>query len=447
MNKNNGFLSGTNTILAITCSVIIALVVASSFTQTAIFPFGQRLQELKISVFAFLIILFSVVQFIFLRSINKINQTTESNVLGKFSLTKIHKLVTFSQLLLIAILALSFAQVTVAHSYNLIISIAVVWITHVTTIGLLSILAYHFLNWFINNRDLRVLLFAIALIVISINLIFLLAYFTYESRDDPLYITPFRGQVTAFSSPYSFFEQGYFITYIMSFVAIWSATVSLLYNYSKRIGTIKFWIVVGIPLVYFTLQFQTGILEVLLPFRLDNPTLFGVLYTLIFSAAKPIGGILAGIAFWTIAKTVNQNHVRYCMMLSACGIMLLFASNQGSRLVTPSFPPIELGIVSFMILAAYFFLVGIYFSAISVAQDTKLRRYVIQSKKSIEKQLGFLGSIGSSEVEQEVQKRVETVTKNFVDKMQMDTGVPTSLDENEIRDYIQAVIKEKKQSP
>jgi hypothetical protein len=31
--------------------------------------------------------------------------------------------------------------------------------------------------------------------------------------------------------------------------------------------------------------------------------------------------------------------------------------------------------------------------------------------------------------------------------MQMDTGVPTSLDENEIRDYIQAVIKEKKQSP
>ena len=89
---------------------------------------------------------------------------------------------------------------------------------------------------------------------------------------------------------------------------------------------------------------------------------------------------------------------------------------------------------------------AIYSSAISVAQDTKLRRYVIQSKKSIEKQLGFLGSIGSSEVEQEVQKRVETVTKNFVDKMQKDTGVPTSLDENEIRDYIQAVIKEKKQS-
>ena len=47
----------------------------------------------------------------------------------------------------------------------------------------------------------------------------------------------------------------------------------------------------------------------------------------------------------------------------------------------------------------------------------------MQSKKSVEKQLGFLGSIGSSEMEQEVQKRVETVTKNFVDKMERDTGI------------------------
>jgi hypothetical protein len=52
-----------------------------------------------------------------------------------------------------------------------------------------------------------------------------------------------------------------------------------------------------------------------------------------------------------------------------------------------------------------------------------------------------LGSIGSSEVEQEVQKWVETVTKNFIGKMQRDTGDPTSLDD-EIKEYIQMVIKE-----
>jgi hypothetical protein len=178
---------------------------------------------------------------------------------------------------------------------------------------------------------------------------------------------------------------------------------------------------------------------------MTNPVLFGIIYTLLFSAAKPIGGILAGVAFWTIAKSVNQAYIKYYMMLSACGIMLLFSSNIGGRLVAPSFPPTELVVISFMVLSSYYLLIGIYHSAISVAQDTQLRRYVEQSKKSVEKQLGFLGSIGSSEMEQEIQKRVETVTKNFVDKMERDTGIPPSLDENEIKDYIQMVIREKKE--
>jgi len=125
--------------------------------------------------------------------------------------------------------------------------------------------------------------------------------------------------------------------------------------------------------------------------------------------------------------------------------MLLFSSNIGGRLVAPSFPPTEMVVISFMVLSSYYLLIGIYHSTISVAQDTKLRRYIIQSKKSVEK-LGFLGSIGSSKMEEEVQKRVESVTRNFVDEMERDTGVRTSLNENEIREYIQMIIKEKKNS-
>ena len=40
---------------------------------------------------------------------------------------------------------------------------------------------------------------------------------------------------------------------------------------------------------------------------------------------------------------------------------------------------------------------------------------------------------------------IETVTKNFVDKIERDTGVPTFLDENKIKEYIQMIIKERKQ--
>jgi hypothetical protein len=49
-------------------------------------------------------------------------------------------------------------------------------------------------------------------------------------------------------------------------------------------------------------QFQTLFLHVFTPFRLSDPILFGIVYTLIFSAAKPAGGILFGVAFWIIAR-------------------------------------------------------------------------------------------------------------------------------------------------
>jgi len=57
-----------------------------------------------------------------------------------------------------------------------------------------------------------------------------------------------------------------------------------------------------------------------------------ILYTLIFSGAKPMSGILAGIAFWTIGKNIKQNTIRSYLLISACGIMLLFASNQATIL-------------------------------------------------------------------------------------------------------------------
>jgi hypothetical protein len=441
----NGTALSKNTILYITYGVIIALILGSIFAQPVLFSFGQKYQTLKLSIFGGFIILFSIVQFIFLRSINRVNRMIKVNTLRKFRITKIHRLVTICQFVIIGILVVIFVQILINESYDSLLSVATVWLAHVFTIGLLVMLLKHFFSWFRHNREIGVLSFTIAIAIICINLVFMLSYFTNEIRDDPRNVTSYRGQTTPFGSPYNIYQQGYVLTYILSFIAIWSATVLLLRHYSKRIGTIKFWIILSIPLIYFTLQYQTSFLEILLPFRLSNPVLFGIIYTIIFSAAKPIGGILAGIAFWTIAKTVNQAYVKYYMMLSACGIMLLFASNLGGRLVAPSFPPTELVVVSFMVLSSYYLLIGIYHSAISVAHDTKLRRYVIQSKKSVEKQLGFLGSIGSSEMEQEVQKRVETITKNFVDKIERDTGIPPSLDENEIREYIQMIIRERKE--
>jgi len=97
-----------------------------------------------------------------------------------------------------------------------------------------------------------------------------------------------------------------------------------------------------------------------------------------------------------------------------------------------------------MPLASYFLVVGIFFSAISVAQAVKIRNYVLKSTKSVEMQLDFLRSIGSSEMEQEIQKKVQSITKSSAEKLEEDSGIPTSLDDSNIKEYITTVIREKR---
>ena len=129
------------------------------------------------------------------------------------------------------------------------------------------------------------------------------------------------------------FYEGYVVTSIISFILTWIATVLLLHSYSKRIGRAKYWILVSIPLVYFLSQFQFVFVDMFTSFRMSNPILFGIAYTLFFHATIPIGGALFGIAFWSVARNVNRDAVKQYMMISAFGMMLLFSSNQASTLV------------------------------------------------------------------------------------------------------------------
>ena len=83
--------------------------------------------------------------------------------------------------------------------------------------------------------------------------------------------------------------------------------------------------------------------------------------------------------------------------------MLLFSSNQITGLILAPYPPFGLATLSFLGLASYLVLVGIYSSAISVAQDVKLRRFI---RNTLAEQTALLDNIGTSQMEQEIQERV-----------------------------------------
>lgn len=196
----------------------------------------------------------------------------------------------------------------------------------------------------------------------------------------------------------------------------------------------------SVLLLYFLSQFEPTIINVLFNSSLENPTLFSILYVILVIASKPVGGILFGLAFLQVARKLQHPEVKSYMIISAIGLLLLVVSLEAQTLVTAPFPPFGLLSVSFMGLSSYLIFVGIYSSAISVSQDSSLRTSI---RNSVEEEVNFVGDIGSAQMHDTIIKRVLDVTRRISSDMPEDTGITSSLTDNEITEYIEQVLREK----
>jgi hypothetical protein len=329
----------------------------------------------------------------------------------------------------------------VTSGYNIFLIEAVLWINYILSIILLGLLAQRFFSWFKSQRNPVVLAYALAISVLSINAGFTLLY-VYDVIYEATFIRPhIGGSVISFAAPTSIFHSGYLVTSVLSFILMWIATVLILRHYSRKLSKGTYWIIVSIPLVYFLFQFQPLFLNLFAPLLRSDPMFFSIILALMFSLSKPVGGILFGIAFWSVARSVRRSAVRDYMFISAYGIMILFTSNQATVLITAPYPPFGVATISFMGLSSYLILVGVYSSAISVAQDVNLRQSI---RESIEQKSTLLDKIGTSEMEQEIRKRVTKIMKDISYQTEEKTGIQTSLEEHDIREYLNKVIEEVK---
>jgi len=252
-------------------------------------------------------------------------------------------------------------------------------------------------------------------------------------------IRPNNSSVSIVLNADNVFNSIYVVTSVLSFIFIWVATVLLLRYYSKRLGTAKYWIIVSAPLFYFLSQFQALFFNLFAPFRLSDPILFGIVFTLIFTMTKPIGGILFGVAFWIVSRKISQDAIKDYLMVSAFGIVLLFTSNQATNLIIVPYPPFGTVAVSFVGLSSYMLLIGIYSSSISISKDSELRKF-IHTMASNEAKL--LESIGLAEVQQEVIKKVMPLARRHVENIEGETGIRTSLTDEDLKQYLDEVLKE-----
>ena len=427
---------------------IIILLISVLIIDTSLFRISDLIRVYvtpgwTTMLFVFMSVVYLLGQHILIRfARTKSRQIREQ---GYLHLNILHKSVTITQYLLSGIIVFVLLQVLIfSEFYTSAISVAAV-ISYLLAIFMMVFLSLRFFSWFRLHKNPVVLFYFLSTITLTINAVFSFALISTISPGIPSLVG--ESQIVGMTRPIAAspfttaLNNGYIVTSILSFILLWLATALLLREYSKRIGKIAYWALVGIPLVYFLSQFPALFFNLFDSLIISNPTFFGIVLTLVFSLSKIAGGILFGIAFWTIAKHLPDiTVVKSYMVIAAYGLILFYISNQaGSSLFQLGgvYPPFGLPTIAVIGFSSYLILVGIYSSAVSVAQDSRLRRAI---RKSVQQQSSLLDKIGTAQMQQEIENRVLSTIKSQAENLRSETGIETSLDENEIREYMNEVI-------
>jgi hypothetical protein len=449
-----------NKSMLITAVVIIAtLIVDSALEKIADLLGAMSADAEQMSVTIFIVISaiaygigqYLVLSFVSHRNNQIINVTSRINrKKDRFVLTQ--RFVIISQFVLSAMLiSVILLMASVSYYYTTQLIILTV-ISYAMSIFLLSLLSNRFFSWYriSSNHNWVVLSYGVASAVLTINLALGVAFMTLALLNQSPEVRPhIATSFTAFGSDSAMgmLYSSTVISGIASFLSMWVSTTLLLRHHSRKLGKVKFWMTVAVPLVYFLTPFIPSFFnQIAAPLLSSDPIFAGILFTLIFAISKPAGGILFGVAFWTVARAVRESSVvRDYMIMSALGVVVLFVSTQGS-VIAARYPPFGLVTVSYVGLSAFMMVIGLYSSAISVSEDDKLRKTI---RRNALEESKLLESIGTAQMGQEIESRVMQIEKKVMEmakedaeELEVETGVKPSLEEPDMKKYLEEVMLE-----
>ena len=416
--------------------VIVTITIDSQIGYIADFIPEQLSSNGGILTFILIAVIFVITQYLILTYIKQSNRENKARALH---LGTTNSIVSIAQYMLAGILAAVILQIIITQQYSIVTFYASYAISFGLWIGTLGLLARAFFSWYrLSNKNTMVLILALSMVAYVINGVIGLAEHTdILTQQKTVISTDDVAQFPEFSiaSLGSQIAAANAIASGAAYVLTWIGTVKLLYPYIRRLGKVKFWIIMGATMIYYLLEFPLFVLGY---FTLSE-NVDAMTNVLIFSFAAILTGIIFGAAFLSVARTLQkETDLRNHMIMAAYGFILFYIS--GTAMASQAaYPPFGLVSISFIGLSCYLIYSGLYSSAVTVSQDVALRHSI---RKSVTEQSKLLDSIGTAQMEQELQSRVLTITKKISDKMEEETGVDASMTIEDMKEQIEMVRKE-----
>lgn len=390
-----------------------------------------------VDMFYVIVAIFAISQYFILQYVKqKSKETKGQSTYFQF----LNKAVTLVQYVLIAFIILVALQIGITSKYS---TILITWSTGITlNLGALvmAILAQRFIVWYKSSKSFVVLLYGISSATVSLSLVLTFVYTAADNLGLSAERTLNSQTVNVFYPTGSAMGVVQFVwatSDVINFVLLWASTILLLRQYSQKLGRVRLWIVLSIPLVAFAISFVvvTPLLSFLPTATIDK------FYLSIFGYTMPglAGGILFGVPFFIVARTIDpKSAVRSYLIIAASGLVLLQITTSSSIGPSP-YPPFGYASVLSTGLSCYLIFIGLYYSAVSISENVNLRKSIRELALD---QSRLLDSIGSAHMESEIRNRVLKITKEQADILTEQSGVDSALSDDDISQYMQQVMDE-----
>lgn len=390
---------------------------------------------------------YGIGQYLINHDIKQINK--ESRTLNSSFFSAVFNAVKIVFYITAGILAIIIFEALIASEYHVGLYVSAMTISYLLAALVCGMLAYKLFSWYRLKHSISTLAFAIGFLValIAFSTVSLVNSAYFFSQNPAL--TERQNIWTDHTAPYypslkksDFLFNVYQLTQLtlrLTFFAFWAIAVLLVRNYAQTVGKLRFWSIAALPVITYLIAQAISYLEL----ESSSPLFAG----LIIPVGAASGGIFIAVIFLTSArkmKQLNHNFLARYLTITAFGLVLGYLS------VTPSvhvidrvhtvFPPFGVVAHTFSGFSVYLISLGFYTSALSISQDTGLRKSLRQFLSDESNKL--LNNIGNAEMEQEIQLKIKKLAKEQEETLEKETGAQQSMSEDEMKQYVQDVMEE-----
>ncbi len=341
--------------------------------------------------------------------------------------------VVINQLIISGLLITIIFQMISFSYYDRNILISIVFMASISSIGISAIMLVRFFQWFRDRKKYLLLIYIIAFSFLIIKSLIAVIYLHQELIHHGLSVKPNETRLMILNLSNinadlsEILRSIYDYSSILFFLSFWITTSLMLREYSTKYGKTKYWILMGIPLIFFLIQDYVIHLDFFTNLLLYSPNFLGMVYTILPNIILLVVGICFAIGILKGTKVINNENISNALMISAIGIVLLVGSFEIFGVFVGAYPPHGLVTISYMGLASFLLLIGIFSFAKNITSDMIIKNKIYRlldthiikdigiselttkSLKNVEKLLQFVDDgdeIGRKEISDEELKRI-----------------------------------------